>query len=99
MRLDGLHRDLEAASDLLVGEATGDEAKHLPLPWRQLVQFGIGSGNRPSESIEHETGEPRREDGIPIVHPADRIDQVILSELNTNSGYYLMRLGIASQQL
>ncbi len=76
--LDRLHRDPEVAGDLLVGVAARDQAQHLPFPGRELVELRVEHGRcRTGERVEHETGEPRREDGVALVHPPDRVDQLV----------------------
>lgn len=44
MRLDGLHADVQLARDLLVRVAARDEAEHLALTNRELVELGVDRG-------------------------------------------------------
>src|SRR5918996_4474092 len=70
--LDRLHRQVQPAGDLLVGEAAGDVAQDLALPGRELVQLGVGdAGQVAVEGVEHEPGQAGREHGVPALDPAD----------------------------
>ena len=49
----------ELAGHLLVRVAAGDQAQHLALAGRELVELGVdGRGHRAGERVEHEAGEP-----------------------------------------
>ena len=65
-------------ADLLVGVAAGDQPQHLALALGEPVQVLVDRrrvGGR-GEGVEHEAGQPRREDGVAVGHPADRGGQL-----------------------
>src|ERR1022692_3847069 len=80
--LDRLDRDVELTRDLLVGIAAGDQPQDLPLTGCQLVEFGVEgravrtSGGQRRERVEHEPGQPGREDRVAGRDPADRVHQL-----------------------
>ena len=68
--------------DLLVEVAAGDQAQHLALAERELVELGVELGLRDLalKGVEHEAGEPRREDGVAVADPADRRREVLAGD-------------------
>ena len=60
MGLYGLHRDVEAQTDLLVEVAAGDVAEDLALARGELVELGVDllGGQVAGEGVEHEAGQP-----------------------------------------
>ena len=78
MRLDRLHRQRELTSDLLVGVAAGNEAQHLALTGRQLVELLVDAhaGRAHGEGIQHEAGQTRREHRVAGRDPLDRVGQL-----------------------
>ena len=81
--LDRLDRDVEPLGELPVGVAAGDQPQHLALPWRELVESGVGRGygrrgrRLRGEGVEHEAGEPGREHRITVADPSDGFDQFV----------------------
>jgi hypothetical protein len=74
VRLDGLDRDEQLLRDLLVGVAASDQPHDLPLALGEPVEVlvdrrYVGRG----EGIKNEAGKPRREDGIALGDPPDRL--------------------------
>ena len=70
---------LEVAAHLLVGVAAGDQAQHLTLARRELVELGVepGAGRTAlGERVEHEAGQPRREHGVPGGDPVDGLEEL-----------------------
>ena len=63
---------LEPQGDLLVEVAARDQAQDLALARRQLVELGVDLGLRDLavEGVEHEAGEPGREDRVAVADPA-----------------------------
>src|SRR5580692_7896779 len=78
VRLDGLCRDAELSGDLLVHVAARDVLEHLALARRQQVEFRVYlcGRNLTGERVEHEARQARRENGITLVHPANRVGQL-----------------------
>ena len=69
---DCLDRDEQFLGHLLVAVAAGDEAHHLELPRRKLVQFVVGNVRRGrAERVQDEACQPWREDGVAAGHAAD----------------------------
>src|SRR5579884_3911354 len=65
VRLDGLHRQVQARCDLLVAVAARDQLQHLALACRERLELGVvADACALAERIEHETGEAWREDGV-----------------------------------
>ena len=64
--------------DLLVEVAAGDQPQDLALAGGELVELGVGLGlgDLPGEGVEHETREARREDGVAVAHPGDRLGEL-----------------------
>src|SRR5215207_5518305 len=75
--LDRLDRDEQLAGHFLVGIAARDQPQYLALPLGEPVQVLVDRGDvdRPGERVQHEPGQPRREDRVAVGHPADRVDQ------------------------
>src|SRR5205823_62376 len=71
VRLDRLHRNRELARDLLVEIAAGDQAQHLALPKRQLIELRIdlGLGDLAGEGVEDEPGEAGGEHRVALADP------------------------------
>src|SRR4029450_630311 len=75
--LDRLHRQVQAARDLLVGEPAGDVAQDLPPAGGELVQLRVDpTGEVAVEGIEHEPGQAGGEHGVAALDPADGGGQV-----------------------
>ena len=75
--LDGLHRKVQPLRNLLVGVPPGDQPHDLPLPMGQQVQLLVDRlGGLAAEGIQHEAGQPGREDRVPFVDPPDGGRQV-----------------------
>ena len=77
MRLDRLHRQRELPGDLLVRVATGNEAQHLTLARRQLIELLVDphTARAHGERVEHEAGQARREHGIAGRDPLDGVGE------------------------
>src|SRR4051795_5116614 len=71
--LHGLDRDEELAGHLLVGVAAGDQPHHLTLALGQPVEVlvDLGDLDGAGERVEHEAGEPWREDSVAGGNPLD----------------------------
>ena len=76
--LDRLGADAEVVGDLLVEVAARDEAQDLLLARRELVDVGRRSAARrlAAEGVEHEAGQARREDGVALGDPLDRVGEL-----------------------
>src|SRR3954454_2017999 len=68
VRLDGLHRDVEAQRDLLVEIAARDETQDLALAGGELIELRVDLLGRQfsGKGIQHESGKSRREDSVAI---------------------------------
>ena len=78
--LHGAVREHEPLGDLLVGHALGDHPQDLGLALGQrgLRRVGLRPAAlvEPSELAEHQSGEPRREHGVPVCHPTYGVEQL-----------------------
>ena len=78
--LDGLDRDEELLGDFLVLVPARDEPHDLALPRGQPVQLLVDLGDLArgcTEGVQHEPGEPRAEDRVPVGDPPDRRHEVV----------------------
>ena len=79
-------RDREAQRDLLVHVAAGDVLEHLALARRELRRARarrLGRG-RAGERVEHEAGQPRREDRVAVVHAAHRVGELLAARWSSS---------------
>ena len=70
---------LEVPAHLFVRVATGDQAKHLALAGRELVELGVEArGGRAAlgEGVEDEAGQAWREHGVPGGHAVDGLEEL-----------------------
>ena len=75
--LDRLHREVQSRRDLLVAVPARDQLQHLALARGERVELGVDGRLAGAERVEHEAGEPRREDGVALGRALDRVDELL----------------------
>ena len=65
------------AGDLLVAVAARDQLQHLALARGERVELGVDRRLARAEGVEHEAGEPRREDGVALGDAVDGVGELL----------------------